>query len=344
MGDILMRTEALSEIRHRYINASIDCFVDPIGAEVVSLTSLNLNIIVVDRSNRESVLHFRLGRVINRLSLCLYVYRQKYKIFFDFYVSPSSRALCHASRATRVIVGGFERQTLCAGSTEIVSNTSSVPSANKYHMSLPSLSASRLETGLCGPVTLRPVLQLASDTPCESSSIDYFLLSVGAGDPGKVPSFDFIVDLVNYVFSRTSLQLKIIFNPGTKNLGSDLRMHFLTLGERVECLPIMTLSQLKVFFRNAAFFMGPDSGLLHFAYGLRIPTLGIFPFTNPNLVDPRSDLDCCLFVEDTERFQEDPVLPKGRKFKFSDVSGKVESFLVRVGCSDQTKFRPSVLS
>jgi ADP-heptose:LPS heptosyltransferase len=344
MGDVLMRTEALSEIRHRYVNASIDCFVDPIGAEVLSLTALNLNIIVVERGHKGISLYHRLGRLINRLSLCFYAYRQKYKIFFDFYVSPSSRVLRYASRATRVIVGGFERQRLGVGSTGIVGNTSSVPSPNKYHMSLPSLSASRLETGFYSPVTLRPVLQIGSDASCERSSTDYFLLSIGAGDPQKVPSLDLIVDLVKHVFSRTSLQLKIILNPGTENLGSDWSMHLSTEGERVECLPIMTLSELKVCFRNAAFFIGPDSGLLHFAYGLRTPTLGIFAFTNPNLVDPRSDLDCCLFVEDTERFQEDPVLPKGRKFKFSEVSGKVDSFLVRVGCSNETKFRPSVLS
>ena len=343
MGDVLMRTEALAEICHRYDSASIDCLVDPIGAEVLRLTGLDLNIVVVDRGTGDPGLRGRFVRSINRLSLCFYIYRRKYKIFFDFYVSPSSRLLRYASRATRVIVGGFERQTLSEGNNKISSDINSVSSRNKYHMSLPSLSSSRLETGFHEPVALRPFLRLRSDLPLETSNRDYFLLSIGAGDPQKIPSFDLIFDLVNHIFSQTSLQLKIIFNPGEDKLASELRIQLIELEERIEYLPFMTLSQLEAFFRNAAFFVGPDSGLLHFSYGLHTPTLGIFTFTNPNLIDPRSDLDCCLFVEDTERFQEDPILPKGRRFAFSEVSGLVESFLSRLSCSGQTKFRPGVL-
>jgi len=343
MGDVLMRTEALSEIRLRYVNASIDCFVDPIGGEVLKLTTLDVNIIEVSRGRLVHSPRVWFTRIESRLSLYKYVYRRKFDLYFDFYVSPSSIALSYISRAPRVIVGGFDRQTLRVSGVEICANTSSLPSSNRFHMSLPSLSACRMDSGSHAQVALRPFLGVGSRRAPDPSKKDYFLLSLGAGDTAKVPSVQFVSELLKYIIDQTPLRVKIIFNPGSDKAYSDLKCHLLTVEDRVDYLPVMSLGHLKNFFCNAAFFVGPDSGLLHFAYGLRTPTLGIFTFTNPNLVDPRDGLDCCLFVEDTERFQEDPILPKGRRFALSEVSGEVESFLSRLGCSDQTKFRPGVL-
>lgn len=343
MGDVLMRTRALSEVRQRYPSAVIDCFVDRVGLEVLNLTGIDCNIIFIDRAS-EASLKAKARKALSKVKLAIGIYRRKYDLFIDLYVSPSSRLLSRISVAPKIVIAGFEYQTLQVDGVIIRRNVGSLLSPNKFHMSLPSLSAIRMLTGIEDSVCVRPFLSPSVTTTSEPLKGGYFLLSIGAGDPSKVPSLDFLSDLVNFIFVQTSLRIKIICNPGLQKLTSDLKQTLFSAGERTEYLPFMPLGQLKHVFCDAAFFVGPDSGLLHFAYGLRTPTLGIFTFTNPNLVDPRSDLDCYLFVEDTERFQEDPVLPKGRKFTFSEVSDKVESFLARVGCSNQTKSRPGFLA
>lgn len=343
MGDVLMRTRALFEVRQRYTSAVIDCYVDKIGLEVLRLTGIDCNIILVDRALYSRPLS-KLQKFFSRVRLALNIYRLRYDLFIDLYVSPSSHLLSQISFAPVIIIAGFERQILRMNKIEITRSVESLSSVNNFHMSLPSLSAVSMLTGSNNVGCVRPFLSPCLKGIIEPPRSPYFLLSIGAGDPNKVPPLNFFSSFVNFVLAKTSLRVKIICNPGFERVSSDLQKSLASVADRTDYLPTMNLGQLKYFFCNAAFFVGPDSGLLHLAYGFRTPTTGIFTFTNPNLVDPRSDLDCCLFVEDTERFQEDPTLPKGRKFTLCEVAAEVESFLNRVACSSQTKSRPWLLS
>ena len=53
LGDVLMRTAALRELRQLFPDALIYCYVDPIGAEVLGLSHDDRRVVeIVDRSKR----------------------------------------------------------------------------------------------------------------------------------------------------------------------------------------------------------------------------------------------------------------------------------------------------
>lgn len=52
LGDVLMRTPVIRELRKLYPNAEITCIVDPIGREILSLNSDIDNLKIINRSKK----------------------------------------------------------------------------------------------------------------------------------------------------------------------------------------------------------------------------------------------------------------------------------------------------
>lgn len=123
----------------------------------------------------------------------------------------------------------------------------------------------------------------------------YAVLHVGAGNPKRILPFDLANYLLEQLLSRNS---EVVLVGTEKDLIDPLLMQS-RFRNRVHWSPL-SIAQLKKVLGQAKEMMGPDSGPLHLASALNIPTTGIFGPNIPLRAGPLQaqsqlmeiDLDC----------------------------------------------------
>jgi ADP-heptose:LPS heptosyltransferase len=309
LGDVLIRTPFLRELRALYPDAKIVAFVDQSGLKALELTNLVDETVVVSRARRV----FRsdlLFRIFNILKLRCF----QFDLLIDLYVSKSTTIEMLLSGATYRIRSGFENPTanFLVQSYDLLNPYRFI---NSHHYSNSSLRSLAFLTFSKVNLSTRPALDmsrlsaLASTTRKISGS--FFLISLGAGDPRKVPGIDEMAVLCKHIWKTKGYLPVIVRNPGQENLQSALRAELLSSNTPSYALEASSLGEIAALMLNAKIVITPDSGLFHVAVGLGVELLAFFTYTNPALVQPESKKVTIFFNPVTSNETREMFLPFG---------------------------------
>lgn len=307
LGDVLMRSAALRELRQMFPRATIHCYVDPVGAEVLSLSKdIGRVVKVVDRSRRSYVFY-----LWQRIMLHWSIRAESFDILIDLYNGPSSHWLLMTSKARKLL--------MLRDSRVIAIPPSRAPTMrsyeNKRHLSNHyfSLLGHLDAPGYCIP-DVRPWVD--ADNPIKNfCDFDHrhYLVSVATGDPKKNLPFWLVRRIADYLYRERGLLPVLVCNPGQEHLQSDLEKYLTDVGVPCVRLGFIGLIDLFVLMRSVRLSILPDTGLFHLALAAGGPVLGIFTHTPPQLVDPKLPQVSILFEENSAGLAYSDELPFGTK-------------------------------
>jgi ADP-heptose:LPS heptosyltransferase len=289
LGDTLIRTPLLKQLRILYPRAEITVFVDPSGRDALSLTNLPDKMVVIDRRQK-----FMRVDIFYRVLHLIAIRRVTYDLLIDLYMGRSSRFVARNSGARFKIFAGFE-ETNCSWGLPTLP-VSQFKLNNPYHCSGPALNALAFLTPHRTTLSTKPILDLqrlsalamSHEVQKGAAPCHFFLISLGAGDPKKIPDIENMGAICKYVHDHTGYVPLVLRNPGQEYL-QDLLLGVLTKSNvPVQKIGALSLEEVTSYMLRAKFVIVPDSGLFHIAVGLGVNILAFFTYTNPNLVRPEA--------------------------------------------------------
>jgi ADP-heptose:LPS heptosyltransferase len=304
LGDTLMRTPLLRELRALYADACIVAFVDPVGSEALALTKLPDKVVVLDRRKKPMRLD-----ILARFAHIIRMRLESFDLMIDLYMGASSQLLATYSGARYKIFSGFEVTKNSWGGRPIPLSRQAFE--NPYHYSNSCLNSLKFLTPNAINLDTRPELDIdrfltTSNSQKKSivaSDNHFFLISLGAGDPKKVPEIGKLAVVCKYVYDVTGYIPTVIQNPGQESLQASLVNELLKSGTPNQKLDLLNLEQIAVAMMAAKFVILPDSGLFHVAVGLGVNILAVFTHTNPELVRPKARN--CTIIFDADKHIKD---------------------------------------
>ena len=295
MGDVILRTPLLREIRKAFPRATITCIVDPIGMDVLQLSASVDCLIPTNR--KVSGLNY----LLEKLKLQLRVIAARFDLLIDFYGGASSAGLVALSCAKhRMIV----RDATVTSNTPTRGNLSRPEAKNPFHTINGAFEILKFFDYPNKSVDTSPDLTCAIKTNenwrfgLEMPGTNFYVVSLGSGDPKKYINCSTLSQLCRWLFSRHNLIPVIVQNPGQEGLQRDLSGLLEKFRVPHRNLPALSLEDLSLILLDSKFLIVPDTGLFHFGLALRIPVLGVFTYTHPLLVTPDNRLVEFCFRED----------------------------------------------
>jgi len=313
LGDVLIRTPLLRELRSLYPDAEITAFVDQPGRSALSLSRLVDKIVVINRSKQIARLY-----ILRKLRYFAEIRFGSFDLVIDLYMGRSSQLMTKCSGAPYQIFTGVEDTRFKIGKKTYVASKS-FNFFNPHHLGCQFLRALFFLTPDRPNLCTRPEVGIdrlqfdANSSTTNRDSVDksYFLVSVGAGDEKKIPDLNTLAKLCLVIYEEKGLTPLIIKNPGMEYLQRSFSHELTTLGVPFRAADIMDLEAIAALMLSVRFVIVADTGLLHLAIGLGVKTMAFFPYTNPELVRPDAKDYISIFEPDTSSKPIPGLLPYG---------------------------------
>ena len=266
IGDVLLSTPVVQNLHDHFPLAQIDFLTDKFAAEVVIGNPWVSNVLTFDRKNDSSVGMIRQVR------------EKKYDLIIDLFSNPRSAIITRLSGAR--FRAGFPFRW-----RKYAYNIIIPPRAGNIHNIDFNLDAlRRLDI---------PVLHFQPYFPLEGwakqFAAEWFRgenldgkqvvgLNPSGGWYTKRWGLDHYARLGDLIGQRYGASIIVLWGPGEED---DARFIQQRMKIPAQVIPKTTLSQLGAIIHRCAFIVSNDSGPMHIAASLGIPTLGIFGPTNP---------------------------------------------------------------
>jgi ADP-heptose:LPS heptosyltransferase len=266
IGDVLLSTPVVQNLHDHFPLAQIDFLTDKFAAEVVIGNPWVSNVLTFDRKNDSSVGMIRQVR------------EKKYDLIIDLFSNPRSAIITRLSGAR--FRAGFPFRW-----RKYAYNIIIPPRAGNIHNIDFNLDAlRRLDI---------PVLHFQPYFPLEGwakqFAAEWFRgenldgkqvvgLNPSGGWYTKRWGLEHYARLGDLIGQRYGASIIVLWGPGEED---DARFIQQRMKIPAQVIPKTTLSQLGAIIHRCAFIVSNDSGPMHIAASLGIPTLGIFGPTNP---------------------------------------------------------------
>jgi len=271
VGDVQLATAVLPNLRRAFPTATID-FLTETPCDTILDGNPYINSVVVFRPKKDQI--FTLFRSL---------YRRKYNIVFDLFSNPRSAQLTFASRAGLRVGYAFRGR-------KYAYNMLVNPRGAEVHNVEFNLDALRR---LDIPIVEKTILFPLTDEQRSyafSAFRKMFLskaliigLNPGTNRPTeKWPAANF-ASLGRMLRDRLHAHLLVFWGPGELELARSIQEQ---IGEHSYIAPPTSLKLLGAFFEQCSAVVSNDSGPMHIAAALGVPTVGLFGPVNPKLQGP----------------------------------------------------------
>lgn len=328
LGDVLMRTPIIKEIKKIYPNSKISVIVDPIGKEVLINNPDIDEIIVISRKKRNYLKY-----LYNKLKVQIQVIFKSFDLMIDLYGGSSSYNLTRLSLARYQI--GFKKNKIWINKI-FFKDESELNFKNKYHLTNKLFQVLRYFNIKIDILDTTPVMY--TNKISENSVKEYmksfknsnnYLISLGSGGIEKVLDIKVTFELIKYIYENYNMIPAIVLNPGQEYLQQQLINDFL-IPNNIEHIQLKYLSieDLAVLIKFSNFIIVPDTGLYHIAVAMNTPIFSVFTYTNPKLVEPLKGIYKIVFKEDKTLFKnKDLELKFGtQEIEFSIIKNSFDKF------------------
>ena len=266
IGDVLMTTPAVRELRRAYPQAEITFLTEP-PSDQVFLHNPHLDAVE---------LWPRKGGALEKLSWLLELRSRRFDLVVDFFSNPQSAIITRFTGAGRRI--GFDFQGRRWAYTDRHGLKGLPPYTPSHKLALLS------GLGISGSVDLIPEVnpgaedRAYAERQLEELGVkpDDFLVGISpvSRQPYKVWPAEQFARLADVLIERYSAKILLLWGPGEESFVDRVRlaMHHQALPD----YPIPSLLQMTALLEKVHLLVGNDNGPRHFAIARRTPTVGVF--------------------------------------------------------------------
>ena len=267
LGDLVHTLPAVAALRRRFPHATIDWLVDAPHRAFLELVPIVSSLIVLPGRTAAAWLETR--RTLRT---------RDYDVALDFQGLLKSAALARLSGAKRVL--GFERSALREGAAAPL-YTERVPVDDSRHVIQKNL---QLAASLIGEV---PASLEFPIVPPASAVVDRFLgetpgpfalINPGAAWPNKRWPPDRLAAIARHLRDRHAMSSVILWGPGEVEAAQAIVD---AAAGAARLAPETALPDLVALAPHAQLMVSGDTGPLHIASALGVPTVSLFGPTNP---------------------------------------------------------------
>jgi ADP-heptose:LPS heptosyltransferase len=271
IGDVLLSTPVLKNLRHNFKDAEIDFLTEPPSREIIEGNPFVDDLIIFDRRDKS-------------LSSFLNLRRKKYDLVIDLFCNPRSALMTFISGARYRVGYAFKGRSYAY-------NIKLKPRKEVHHnveFNLDALRSLGLEI-----VDKNPYLPI--DESAEKFAEKFFdendldnkltvaLIPVGTWETKRWEIKKF-AELGDIIAKNFNAEILIIW-------GNDKEFEeAMTISSFMNAKPIIppriSLKQLSAILKRCSFAIANDSGPMHISAVVGTPTLGIFGPTNPYAQGP----------------------------------------------------------
>ena len=281
IGDVLLSTPVIENLREAYNSSKIDFLVEREAEDVVKGNPYVDRVIVLDKKKMGSLR--RLKALRENLNFMRSLREGKYDLAIDLFGNLRS-ALLTLSTGAKLKVGYNFRGRKYAYDLRVE------PRGDRVHEVQFNLDALR-RIGV-PVVTDRPLFPI--DDASKRFARDFFKsqgledgfvigISPSGGWPAKRWPLEYFAELADQLVKTYRAKILLFWGPGELNRVQRLQS-FMT--ERSWIIPETTLKQLGALLQRCDLVISNDSGPMHIAAAVDTPTVGIFGPTNPRLQGP----------------------------------------------------------
>lgn len=289
IGDVFIRVSLLESLKNRFPESSLTVIVDPASA-VALRGHPDIDEVIKFSRKKSPVLAYLKNTFINMFMLR----KKKFDLSLDLYGGGSSIFL------TRIINARLRIS---------FSHKASLRRVNNYRVKVPSFCENWTSelSKLLLPLGIDKVRQ-GTSYYCSNASFDFadkwlatipdkkIVINLGAGAENKIWDISNFVDLAEIISINNSFHPIVLTNPGQTNLVNEFE-NLATGRFDFSILPETSFANVAAVISRTGLIITGDTSIMHLAFGLKCPTLGIFTRTRPEIVDPEDSLHIACFME-----------------------------------------------
>ncbi len=271
IGDVLLSTVVINNLRSAFPGAEIDFLTEQMSADVVVGNPALHSVIVFD-AKREG-----------GLGLISRVRKKKYDLVIDLFGNPRSAIVTLLSGAGIRVGYRFKWRQYCY-------NRIVEPRGGEVHNTEFNLDALR---ALNIPVTSGSVA-FPVDSTATSKADEFFLnehlenafvvgLNIGGGWYTKRWNIEHFAEFGDKIAREFHAKILVIWGPGEYERALKLQQ---SMKSPSILIPDTTLKELAAILKKCSVVVTNDSGPMHIAAAMQTPVLAIFGPTNPELQGP----------------------------------------------------------
>ena len=271
VGDVILSTAALPNLRAAFPDATIDFLVERSCREVIEGNDRIDHVIVFSKTG------------MNGARILLDLRHARYDMVIDLFGNPRSALMAFASRARYRVGYDFRGRSYAY-------NILVEPRGAEVHNVEFNLDALR-RIGV--PVTTKSPYFPLAEADREFAILEAGKLGLtgrlvigfnpGANRPTERWPAERFAELGALLAGRRKARICVFWGPGEKPLADAIAGR---IGEAAVVAPPTSLKQLGAMFERCSLVVSNDTGPMHIAAALGIPTVGIFGPVNPLLQGP----------------------------------------------------------
>jgi lipopolysaccharide heptosyltransferase II len=272
IGDIILSTIVLDNLRAHFPSAQIDYLTEHFAKPAVENNPLINKVITIDKKE------FPLNAAIK-------IRKEKYDMILDLWSNPRSAQITFLS-GVKYRVGFAYR------GRKYAYNILATSGKGEHHSAEHNLE---LLKAIDVPVITKKIHyyvnekddNTAKDFIKEKFPHDKIIIGIipSGGWPSKRCDASKWVEIGKVVTEKYNAGIIILWGPGDENDADYIKKNLPGAVRATET----TISEMGGFIKNCSIILANDSGPMHIAAALNIPTLGIFGPTNPKAHGPYSE-------------------------------------------------------
>ncbi len=281
IGDVILSTIVIPNLRQAFPNAQIDFLTERPAADVVLGNPLLNHVHILELKKIQS-LPFKLRWKENR-KFIRQIREKKYDLVFDFFGNPRSALLTWLSRG-KIRVGYNWRGRQLAYNRVIKSRAATVHEAEFHLDALRALQISIVSRELQFPIDDFS-RNFALEFLNRHNLTNTFLVGINCsgGWAAKRWPLERFAQLADGLVAHYQARILILWGPKER---LDAQKLASLMKQPITFAPPTALKQSAALINNCKLIISNDSGPMHLAAALKVPTVGIFGPTNPRLQGP----------------------------------------------------------
>ncbi|MBD3387167.1 lipopolysaccharide heptosyltransferase II [candidate division KSB1 bacterium] len=280
IGDVVLSTIVLRNLRAAYPDATIDFLTEKFCAGIVKNHPLLNNVIAFDKKYAfldDDVNCFKSLTFLNNMR------KQNYDLVFDFFGNPRSALITFFSNARHRVGYDFRMRKWTYNHT-IVSRADQIHEAEWHLDALKEMNIPIVSKNLSVAVTERDH-RFADDfwQRYQAGQKKVIALNFSGGWPSKRWPLNRFMVLARRLVEKHACEILIVWGPGEKK-EAQLLQDQISVGTTI--LPETNLKELAAILSRADLMITTDSGPMHIAAAMQTPCVALFGPTNPHLQGP----------------------------------------------------------
>lgn len=288
LGDTLMRAPLVEAVRAHYPMAHITAVVDEIGVQVFENHPAIDDVFLFSRKKKPRL--FFLFRYFSRL---IQLRARHFDLCIDFYYGRKTSNRVRFIKAKDAVgYVGFLNKKRDKAARRAFNIPVPFPHASDREYAgmnwMGILAKLLVPLGIAESAVRQTVSFFPTASAIKTAAIHcknrqpFIMINLGAGGLEKcwpVPSFVALAEKIQAEYGYT---IALVKNPGQAHFAQEFSA--LYEGDNLWCLPELSLDILGALLQHSACLITGDTGLMHVAFGVKSPVLGIFTYTRSEWV------------------------------------------------------------